>query len=50
MTTINVIDQLLRKNNEDPSNHASVITYLILKGLFHKRVIIPPELKEVTNV
>ena len=50
MTNLEIINQLLVKNNKIPSGHASIITYLILKGLFHKRIVVPPEIKEVVNV
>ena len=50
MTNMEIINQLLVKNNKIPSGHASIITYLILKGLFHKRIVVPPEIKEVVNV
>ena len=50
MTGIEIINQLMMKNNKNPSSYASIVSYLILKGLFHKRVVIPPEIKEVANV
>ena len=50
MTTIKIVNQLLIKDNKPPSSHTDIITSIVLKGVFHKRVIVPPKVTEVANV
>ena len=50
MTGIEIINQLLIKDNKTPSSHTDIITSIVLKGVFHKRVIVPPKVTEVANV